>query len=189
MAEPNFASPITKRYEIDSSAPLTLSDHSTLAKLVLRAASGTAAEADLAVSFGASRSEGADADSVLIAGTRTDEWMLLGNAAPVAARAQSIPRAGHVSLVDWTHGRAAFRLTGADAAPTLEKVCNIDWSDDMTPDGAVLSASIAGAGCDVVRHDIEGTPSYLILCDRSFGQYLFDAILDAGSEFAIAVGV
>lgn len=184
MVEPAFASPITVTYPADPDAVLRLVDESTLSKLVVRAAAGTAAKASLAVAFGSSRVS----DDVLIAGTRPDEWMLLGPSGAVAARAESMPMEGHVSTIDWTHGRAAFRLTGDDGIRALEKVCSVDWSDAMTPDGAVLSASIAGASCDIVRQDQAGTPSYLILCDRSFGQYLFDAILDAGAEFAVAVG-
>ena len=38
---------------------------------------------------------------------------------------------------------------------------------------------------DVVRDDRDGTPSYLLHCERSSGQYLFDAVLDAGAEFGI----
>lgn len=184
MAEPTFASPVTTTYDADPDAPLQLTDESAMAKILVRAAVGTAAKANLAVAFGTSRVS----DEVLIAGTRPDEWIVLGDAAAATARADALPREGHVSLVDWTHGRGAFRLTGADATRALEKICSIDWSDDMTPDGAVLSASIAGAGCDIVRQDEDGVPSYLILCDRSFGQYLFDAILDAGAELGIRVG-
>jgi sarcosine oxidase gamma subunit len=33
---------------------------------------------------------------------------------------------------------------------------------------------------------VSGSPSYLILCDRSFGQYIFDTIVDAGTEFTIS---
>ncbi len=90
-----------------------------------------------------------------------------------------------MSVIDYTHSRALFRLTGAGAASTLEKVCNFDWSDAMTPDGAAMSASVAGVACDIIRDDAGGTRSYLIACDRSFGQYLFDALLDAGAEFGI----
>jgi len=65
----------------------------------------------------------------------------------------------------------------------------LDWDDAITPDGAVVSASVAKAGCDIVRFDGDSDhPSYLLACDRSFGQYLFDAILDAGDEFGINVG-
>ena len=41
--------------------------------------------------------------------------------------------------------------------------------------------------CTVARDDLGGERSYLIESDRSSGQYLFDAICDAGAEFAIQV--
>lgn len=40
---------------------------------------------------------------------------------------------------------------------------------------------------DVVRDDSEGRRSYLLHFERSYGQYLFDALLDAGREFGIDV--
>ena len=42
----------------------------------------------------------------------------------------------------------------------LEKVCGIDWGDHMTPDGAVLSASVALTTCDLARNDSDGARSY-----------------------------
>ena len=38
----------------------------------------------------------------------------------------------------------------------LEKVCSLDWSDPMTPDGAVASASVAKVTCDIARNDVDG---------------------------------
>ena len=132
--------------------------------------------------FGTSRTEA----GVLIVGQRPDEWILLGRATAVGALVDSLDRAGHVSVVDGTHSRALFRLAGADAALVLEKLCSLDWADHMTPDGAAVSASVAKVTCDIVRNDLEDTPSYLISCDRSYGQYLFDVFLDAGQEFGIS---
>jgi hypothetical protein len=41
---------------------------------------------------------------------------------------------------------------------------------------------------DVIRDDLaDSTRSYLIHCERSSGQHLFDCILDAGIEFGIDV--
>ncbi|MEE9417253.1 MAG: hypothetical protein V3V01_18380, partial [Acidimicrobiales bacterium] len=60
---------------------------------------------------------------------------------------------------------------------------SIDWADAMMPDGAVVSASVAKVGCDIIRNDVDAIRSYLIMSDRSSAQYLFDAILDAGTEF------
>lgn len=183
MAELTFTSPITRTYDRAEDAALTLADDTDQAKFVVRAADGTAARKALAVPFGQSRADG----DVLVAGSRPDEWMLLGPHAAVASMVADLPTTGHVSVVDWTHGRAAFRLSGEVATSALEKICGIDWSDNMTPNGAVTSASVAVVTCDLIRNDIADTPSYLILCDRSFGQYLFDAIIDASDEFGVDV--
>jgi glycine cleavage system aminomethyltransferase T len=39
----------------------------------------------------------------------------------------------------------------------------------------------------VIRDDTGGARSYLLHCERSVGQYLFDAIVRAGAEFGIGV--
>ena len=40
---------------------------------------------------------------------------------------------------------------------------------------------------DVVRDDVAGARSYLLHCERSSGQYLWDALLDAGARSAVEV--
>ena len=77
-----------------------------------------------------------------------------------------------------------MRLSGSSAASVLAKVCGIDLSDDVTPDGAAFRTSVAALATDVIRDDLGGTRSYLLHCERSSGQYLFDALLRAGAEFA-----
>ena len=55
------------------------------------------------------------------------------------------------------------------------------------PDGAALRTAVAAVATDVIRDDTDGIRSYLLHCERSVGQYLFDAILRAGAEFGIGV--
>jgi len=38
-----------------------------------------------------------------------------------------------------------------------------------------------------VRDDFDGTRSYLLHCERSSGQYLFDVLVDAGVEFGLEI--
>lgn len=178
---PTFQSSIGATLPRESGATLTLADESTLAKWLVRAEPGSAAAAALGAAFGTTEIR----DDALVAGVRPDEWLLLGSDSGVEAVVTSVPLDGHVTLVDWTHGRAAVRLTGARATRALEKVCALDWTDPMTPDGAVTSASVAKVTCDVVRNDIAGVPSYVLVFDRSFGQYLYDALADAASEFGV----
>ena len=176
MAEPRFETPIMRR----GSTGCALTDESTMAKTIIRAAPDSPAATQMGVRFGASRR----VEGVLICGSRPDEWLLLGEP---SADTPPIDTSGHVSVVDFTHGRALSRLTTDHAAAAvLEKVCSIDLADAMTPDGAVVSASVAKVSCDLIRDDVDGTRSYLIACDRSFSDYLFGAILDACDEFGVA---
>lgn len=87
--------------------------------------------------------------------------------------------------VDLTHVRAMFRLTGAKASTVINRVCALDLDDGMFPDGAVARTSFAGVATEIVREDENGTPSYLLLPSSSFGTYIRDVILDAGSEFGL----
>lgn len=180
---PRFESPVVKRYPRRADAELQLRDLSATAKTIIRADADTEAARAAGVRFGASRTEG----DVLVCGQRPGEWTLLGTPEANGALIDSLDRTGHVSIVDHTHSRALFRITGAASTQALEKVCSLDWSDAMTPDGAVVSASVAKVTCDITRNDTDGRPSYLLACDRSFGQYLFDALIDAGDEFGIGV--
>ena len=108
---------------------------------------------------------------------------------PLLQDAPGAPAPAGVRAIDITHGRALVRLTGADAARLLAKVCAIDLRKSKTPNGAAFRSSVAKLVTDVVRDDIEVQGqvlrSYLLHCERSSGQYFYDALLDAGREFGI----
>ncbi len=190
MADPlAFESPVVRAYATAESGDLVLADASATTKWLVRASGSPNAAAErLDAPFGSSN---AVAGGALVLGSRPGEWVVLGTADTVAETVEGLDgldSSDFVTALDWTHGRALFRVTGQAASGMLEKVCSLDWSDSMTPDGAVTSASVAKVTCDIARNDIDGTPSYLVFCDRSFGQYLFDALIDAGDEFGLSVG-
>lgn len=171
---------------------LTLTDLTPLAKITVRApADGLMARA-LAVPAGrASR----DLANALVIGSGPGEWLVLGPAGGeralrerLEADAAPAERAELVSVIDLTHGRALLRLTGALAGHVLAKLCAIDLGEEVTPDGAAFRSSVAGVVTDVIRDDRGGPVlSYLLHSERSSGQYLFDALLDAGAEFGIEI--
>jgi heterotetrameric sarcosine oxidase gamma subunit len=170
-----------------SAAALRLSDASPLAKLSVRADADGGFARGLDVPFLRSRRD----DGVLVVGSGPGEWLLLGAAGTAAALRERVrSRSGDdlVTTVDLTHGRALMRMTGRAAARALAKVCAIDLDDSVTPDGTAFRTSVAKIATDVVRDDAgagTGEPSYLLHCERSSGQYLFDCLLDAGREFGV----
>jgi sarcosine oxidase subunit alpha len=168
-----------------------LADASGLVKLVVRAAVDGPVGTALGTRFG--RAVRA-AEGTLVVGSAPGEWLVLspsGTGAGAGAgveglRARLVGLEELVSVVDVTHGRALLRLSGPRAADLLAKVCAIDLADDVTPNGAALSTSTAKLVTGLVRDDVDGAPSYLVHCERSSGQYLCDALLDAGAEFGIS---
>ncbi len=126
----------------------------------------------LGVGFGAATTAGAGA---LACGVRPGEWLLLGE------RSSEIVPGGRAVTVDLTHGTAMFRLSGPAAPDVLAAACSIDSAEEMMPDGAVCGASVARVACMLIRNDVAGERSYLILSPRSSGRYLFDAVRDAGA--------
>jgi heterotetrameric sarcosine oxidase gamma subunit len=172
---------------------LTLTDCTPLTKVQIKAPVTGQVATELGVPFGRSRPNGA---GVLVVGSGPGEWLLLGppgRAEEITAwltdLTERATKAGEAfaSSTDLTHGRALMRLTGARAADVLAAVCGIDLSDDATPDGAAFRSAVAAVATDVVRDDVAGTRSYLLHCERSSGQYLFDALLSAGRELDIEV--
>ncbi|MGH3519051.1 MAG: glycine cleavage T C-terminal barrel domain-containing protein, partial [Haloechinothrix sp.] len=182
-----------------SNAPLTLADHTLLAKIGIRAPHDGALAAALGVRFGRTQrlapsagGRGSDQDGNLVIGSGPGEWLVIGSPGSqdkllTRMRALAEDTGEFASVIDLTHGRALIRLGGAHSADLLAKVCGIDLSDHFTPDGAALRTSVAKLVTDVIRHDNQGVPGYLLHCERSSGQYLFDALLDAGTEFDIDI--
>ena len=168
---------------------LTITDCCPLTKLQVRAPVGGQAAAALGVRFGRAAR---NATGTLVVGSGPGEWLLLagpGLAADpdldaIAAQAPGEP----VTWVDQTHGRALVRLTGQHGPSLLAKLCGVDLGDEITPDGAAFRTSVAALATDVIRDDLPGDGrSYLLHCERSSGQYLFDAVLRAGAEFGLEI--
>ena len=178
---------------------LTLADASRLQKVTVRAAQhGT-----LAGRLPAYGRSDRDGHGTLRVGSGPGEWLLLSATRSPAelgtdlhvtdvdtadVGAADLDQQGArelVSLVDVTHGRAMLRLTGEAAAATLAKLTPVDLTDRRAPHGAALRCAVAGLVTDVVRDDRSRRPSYLLHCERSSGQYLFDVLADAGQEFGL----
>jgi len=184
------ASTVTDGTVTASGTGLTLTDCTPMAKLQLRAPADGQAAAALGVRFGRAARDRA---GTLVVGSGPGEWLLLaapGETPDLESRLASIAERApgeHVTWVDLTHGRALMRLTGLPAASVLARVCGIDLSDEITPDGAAFRTSVASVATDIVRDDVGGTRSYLLHCERSAGDYLFSALLRAGAGFGIEI--
>ncbi len=179
-----------------SDAALVLTDCTPLVKVAIKATDGGPMAELFGVPFGHSARRSADlrtpGSEVLVVGSGPAEWLVL--AAPGTqdrvmnqVNGAAAECAGLVTYVDLTHGRALVRLTGARAADLLAKECGLDLATDVRPDGSAARTAVAKLATDIVRDDREEVPSFLLHCERSSGQYLFDSLLDAGRELGVEV--
>ncbi|MQA07743.1 MAG: FAD-dependent oxidoreductase [Pseudonocardiaceae bacterium] len=190
-ATPVARSPIAAGGRSGEAAPaagtVTIADRSPLTKIGIRAPHDGTMAADLGARFGRTTR---DPSGNLVIGSGPGEWLVLGapDARLLSVLRERAERSGEfATVVDLTHGRALIRLSGQRCAELLAKVCGIDFAGEFTPNGAAFRSSVAKLVTDIVRDDKAGVPSYLLHCERSSGQYLFDALLDAGAEFDIEI--
>lgn len=85
--------------------------------------------------------------------------------------------------VDLTSGLVLFRLTGDHVHSLWAKLCAVDLHG--AADGTGIRSSVAKVAAALIRDDRSSGTSYLVACDRSYGAYLWGAVLDAGAEFGI----
>ncbi len=181
-----------------SSAPLRLIDCTPCQKILIRASTGSTSARMLGVGQGrASR----DDSGRLVAGIGHEEWLMIGPPGlciPSHVTASTDGGPELITIVDVTHARALMRIVGMNSAKVMSKLCGIDFGDKASPDNTALCTSMAGLVVEIVRSDLANRSrgatgsevmfrSYLMLCERSAGQYLFNILLDAGEEFGMDI--
>ena len=65
----------------------------------------------------------------------------------------------------------------------MRKLTTLDLRPAQFPDLSCAQGSLAGIHTLVIRADIQAHLAYQVYCGREFGEYLWDALLDAGQEF------
>lgn len=100
----------------------------------------------------------------------------------VAAAPPALPPApgacGHVT--DLTSGRTIVAVAGPRSLDLLRAATQADLRDRALPDRRCLQTSVARVPATILRYDRRDVRAYEILVSRDVGEYLWDALLDAG---------
>lgn len=89
----------------------------------------------------------------------------------------------HVTVTDVTHGLCMFSLLGVDTTRVLQKVCALDFSEAAFPVGHAAQTSLAKVRTLIIRFEFHERELYLLIVDRSLGQYVWNTVIDAMQEF------
>ena len=124
----------------------------------------------------------------LLAKLAADEYLVLCNPADLPQLTETLGKAvqGCAHALDRTSGLAGLRLTGPKSGRMLGKLSEFDCSPASFADLSCAQTKCAGIRCTLVRSDLGRLPSYDLYCPREFGEYVWDAVLEAGEEYGAA---
>lgn len=113
-------------------------------------------------------------------------WQVLadpGAAPEVAALRAAL--AGVASVVDLGHARIGLQVRGPAAARTMAKFCQLDLEETRFPVGSATLTGWGSVGIGLARTG--NAPDFELLLPRAYACSLFEALVDAGREFGLAV--
>ena len=169
-----------------------LADISSLGKITLK---GSHAGAIISASLGESPTKvGVVIDikpkQILVAQQTPDEFLILTppdaeKEITTALEVEITSQDTFVSLTDQTSGLVGFSIVGLENIEVMRKLCALPLNSKDFSDLHVAQSSFAKVRATILRHDRGALPAFELFADRSYGEYLWDTILDAGSEFGI----
>ena len=128
----------------------------------------------------------------VIARLADDEaWILTGiNQAQSVADAlgEQADQCAHV--LDITSGLSGVSIAGPLAQRVLSGVSELDTDAEMFPNMTCAQTNAAEIHNMLLRLDFESLPGYQLYFGREFGEYMWDALLEAAEEYGITpVGI
>jgi heterotetrameric sarcosine oxidase gamma subunit len=129
-----------------------------------------------------------DHRQLLLAALTSDEALLL---TPPGQERQVIDYLGQtlgeflVSFVDRTGGLAGLLLAGPSSRMVIAKLSALSVQPRDFPNFHVAQTSFAKIHATILRRDLGSLPAFELYFDRSYAEYLWEALLDAGHEFSL----
>jgi sarcosine oxidase subunit gamma len=113
-----------------------------------------------------------------------DEWLIVGGGDDAGARIEAAFRGHFVTVTDLSDAYCAIRLAGPHMLDVLAKGCGLDTHASVFPPGRVARSLLAKA--EVIVHRT-AADAFEIFVARSYADYLWRWLEDAGREYGVAV--
>ena len=127
-------------------------------------------------------------ESLVLARLSQDEFLVLTPVGQSPALADAFGEAPDscAHVLDMTSGLAGVRIIGPQAHLLLSAISELDVSDTAFPNMRCARTKAAEIHGTVLRMDRGELPCYELYFTREFGEYMWDALLEAGAEYGVA---
>jgi sarcosine oxidase, subunit gamma len=121
-----------------------------------------------------------------------DQWLVTCPASEVARLTSSLREAladVHSAVTEVSDARVALRLAGPSARDVLAKGCTLDLHPRAFPVGSCAQSLLAKASAliHLLADDGERGPSFDVYVARSFADYVWMWLEDAGREYGVQI--
>ena len=117
-----------------------------------------------------------------------DEWLVVTPDRRVERIERALREAlqgQHAALTDVSHSRTVLVLSGPGARAVLAKGCPLDFHPRVFGPGRCAQSGLAK--CQALIHQAAAAPVFEIYVMRSFAQYAWTWLEDAGQEFGVRI--
>ncbi len=117
-----------------------------------------------------------------------DEWLVTlpdGRGAKALAALEEALAGQHFLVSDVSCSRTVIGLAGEHARDVLSKGCSLDLHPREFGPGRCAQSVLAR--CHMLLHQLDDTPTYDVYVHRSFADYAWTWLEDAGAEYGVAV--
>lgn len=116
-------------------------------------------------------------------------WLVMCDPHEVATVCEELERGSEATdcyhVTDVTSVYTALLLAGPQAKVVLNKLTALDLSEAEMPNLRCAQTGLAHVHAIVLRKDLVEVPSYRLFVGREHGEYIWDAVIEAGCEFGI----
>lgn len=165
----------------------TLADLSPLSRVAVRGSGAVGALQEAGWPVPEKPNQVCASDSRLVARLGATEHWLLSTTPTDTLTVPEATATGVLYSVPCQDSHACFALRGDVRAEVMSKLCGVDMREAAFPVGSVAQTSVALISAIVLHTELYGAPGFCLLCDSSYADYLWSALLDAMSEFDGAV--
>ena len=117
-----------------------------------------------------------------------DEWLVVTpdrRVARIEGTLYDALEGQRAALTDVSHARTILTLSGPEARAVLAKGCPLDFHPNVFEPGHCAQSRLAK--CQVLIHQTDAAPTFEIHVNRSFAQYAWTWLEDAGKEFGVVI--
>lgn len=129
--------------------------------------------------------EGGIVDDLVVLTLAPDHYMLTAAAFNVEKTPDWIRQhtsAMDVEIEDLTKGTTIIEIQGPNSRRILEKITDVDISNEALPYFRFVEAKIAGIDCLIARLGVTGELGYEIVYDPGYAYAMYEAIYQAGQD-------